>query len=154
MEGSPKVVDILNEALSAELTAVNQYFAAAKLADNWGYSKLAEHNREESIDEMRHAERLIERVLFLEGHPNMQRLFTVRVGESVREQFELDLEMEREAVQRYRRGIQTCIEEGDPGTRVLFEEKLREEEAHVDWLETQFEAMEQLGLQNYLLRWV
>lgn len=154
MQGSPKVVEFLNDALSAELTAINQYFVAAKLAANWGYEKLAKYQYEESLDEMRHAEALIERIVMLEGVPNMQRLYTVRVGESPVEQFELDLEMEREAVQRYRRGVGICVDEDDPTTRAFLERKLADEEEHVDWLETQFQVLDQLGFANYMLKWV
>lgn len=154
MQGSPRVLELLNEALTAELTAINQYFVASKMAADWGYDKLAEYDRKESIEEMEHAEKLIERILYLDGVPNMQRLFTVQVGESVLEQFQADLEMERGAVERYQRGIALCTEEGDPGTRTLLEGYLRDEEHHVDWLETQFAAIEQLGFENYMLRWV
>ncbi|HWB71390.1 MAG TPA: bacterioferritin [Egibacteraceae bacterium] len=154
MQGSPKVIEFLNEALTAELTAINQYFVASKMAANWGYDKLARHVYDESLGEMRHAESVIERIILLEGVPNLQRLFPVRVGETVVEQFELDLEMEREAVQRYRRGIGVCSEEGDPATRVFLEAQLVAEEEHVDWLETQFVAIEQLGFANYMLKWV
>ncbi|HUH06474.1 MAG TPA: bacterioferritin [Egibacteraceae bacterium] len=154
MQGSPRVIELLNEALTAELTAINQYFVASKMAADWGYDKLADYDRKESIEEMEHAEKLIERILFLDGVPNMQRLFTVQVGETVLEQFQADLEMERGAVERYQRGIALCAEEGDPGTRTLLESYLRDEEHHVDWLETQFVAIEQLGFENYMLRWV
>lgn len=154
MQGSPKVIEFLNEALTAELTAINQYFVASKMAANWGYEKLARYGYDESLGEMRHAESVIERIILLEGVPNLQRLFPVRVGETVVEQFELDLEMEREAVQRYRRGIRVCSDEGDPATRVFLEAQLAAEEEHVDWIETQFIAIEQLGFANYMLRWV
>ncbi|MDP8970610.1 MAG: bacterioferritin [Actinomycetota bacterium] len=154
MQGSPKVIEFLNEALTAELTAINQYFVASKMAASWGYEALAKHHYDESLSEMRHAESLIERIVMLEGVPNLQRLFTVAVGESVVEQFELDLQMEREAVQRYRRGVGVCMDEGDPTTRAFLETKLSDEEQHVDWLETQLTALDQLGFANYMLRWV
>ncbi|HVM21320.1 MAG TPA: bacterioferritin [Egibacteraceae bacterium] len=154
MQGSPRVIEILNEALTAELTAVNQYFIASKMAADWGYAKLAKEYYDESIGEMKHAETLIERILFLEGHPNLQRLFTVGVGESVVEQFRLNYEMEKAAVERYRRGISVCNEEGDPGSRAFLEEFLAEEEHHVDEAETQLANLEQLGEQLWLAKWV
>ena len=154
MKGSDAVVEILNEALTAELTAVNQYFIASKTAANWGYSRLAKDYYDESIAEMKHAEMLIERLLFLEGVPNMQRLFPVRVGESVIEQFRLNYEMEKEAVERYRRVIGICASEGDPGTRTLAEDFLREEEHHVDEAEAELDNLSQLGEQLWLAKWV
>lgn len=153
MHGSPKVIEVLNEALTAELTAINQYFIAAKMADDWGYPKLAESYREDSMGEMRHAESLIDRILFLEGTPNMQRLFSVQVGESPVEQFRLNYEMEKAAVERYRRGIGVCSEEGDPGSRVLLEGFLTEEEAHVNEAESQLENLEHLGEPLWLQKW-
>ena len=154
MQGSPKVIDALNEALTAELTAVNQYFIASKMAKDWGYAKLAKEYYDESIAEMRHAETLIERILFLDGHPNLQRLFTVGVGESVIEQFRLNYEMEKAAVDRYRRAVATCADEGDPGTRTLIEGFLREEEDHVDDAESELANLEQLGEALWLAKWV
>jgi bacterioferritin len=154
MQGSPKVIDVLNEALTAELTAVNQYFIASKMAADWGYAKLAKHYYDESIAEMRHAETLIERILFLEGTPNLQRLFTVAVGESVIEQFRLNFEMEKSAVERYRRGIAVCTEEGDPGSRTFLEEFLRDEEHHVDEAESELANLEQIGEQLWLTKWL
>jgi bacterioferritin len=150
VQGDPQVLELLNEVLTSELTAVNQYFIHAKLCDNWGYERLAEHIRNESIDEMKHAEMLIERILFLEGVPNMQRLFPVRVGETVHEQFELDLDVERESVLRLNAGIATCVAVADNASRALLEGILVGEEDHADWLETQLEAMRQVGEQNYL----
>jgi bacterioferritin len=154
MQGSPKVIDVLNEALTAELTAVNQYFIASKMAADWGYAKLAKNYYDESIAEMRHAETLIERILFLEGTPNLQRLFTVAVGESVVEQFRLNYEMEKGAVERYRRGIAVCSDEGDPGSRTALEDFLRDEEHHVDEAESELANLEQLGEQLWLAKWV
>jgi bacterioferritin len=154
MQGSKKVVELLNEALRAELTAVNQYLLAGKLAEEWGFPKLAAHAREEAAQEQGHATDLIDRILYLEGQPDMRVPGPVQVGTSVREQFGLDYEMEKAAVARYQRGIALCDKEGDPGTRVLLEGKLRDEEEHVAWLETQFAAIDQLGLERYLLRWV
>jgi bacterioferritin len=154
VQGSPQVIEILNEALTAELTAVNQYFIASKMAGNWGFPKLAKDYYDESIGEMKHAETLIERILFLEGVPNLQRLYTVQVGETVVEQVRLNLAMEVAAVERYRRGVAICADEGDPGTRSLLEEFLREEEHHVDEAEAQLENLELLGEQLWLAKWV
>jgi bacterioferritin len=150
MQGDPRVIDALNEVLTAELTAVNQYFIHAKMSANWGYERRATYVRDESIDEMKHAERIIERILYFDGTPNMQRLFPVRVGESVAEQLELDLGVEHEAVPRLNRGIALCVEVGDNGTRELLEEILVAEEEHVDWLETQLETIRQIGIEHYL----
>jgi bacterioferritin len=150
MQGDSEIIEILNDVLTAELTAINQYFIHAKMCDNWGFSRLADHTRHESIDEMRHAEQLIERVLFFDGVPNMQRLFPIKVGETVREQFELDLEVERQAVSRLNNGIAVCVAKGDNATRALLEGILVSEEEHADWLETQLEAMTLVGDQNYL----
>jgi bacterioferritin len=150
VQGDPDVIELLNEVLTAELTAVNQYFIHAKMMDNWGYERLAEHTRAESIDEMKHAERLIERILFLEGVPNMQRLYPVKVGETVPEQLRLDLEVEYTSIKRLNDGIAVAVEVGDNASRVLLETILVGEEDHADWLETQLEAMRQLGEQSYL----
>jgi len=154
MQGNPQVIEILNEALTAELTAVNQYFIASKMAADWGYAKLAKDYYDESIGEMRHAETIIERILFLEGVPNLQRLFTVQVGESVIEQFRANLDMEVAAVERYRRGVAICHEHGDPGTRSLLEQFLRDEEAHVDEAESELQNLEQIGEQLWLVKWL
>lgn len=151
MESSPRVLELLNDVLTAELTAVNQYFAHAKMCANWGYLHLAEKTRQESFGEMKHAEKLIERVLYLEGVPNLQRLGSVRVGETVPEQFAVDLDLEKGNIDRLNRGIGVCRDEGDHGTRLLLEEILAEEEGHADWLETQLELISQLGEQLYLL---
>ena len=150
MQGDSRVIEALNDVLTAELTAVNQYFIHAKMSANWGYRRRAELVRSESIDEMKHAERLIERILYFDGTPNMQRLFPVRVGESVSEQLELDLAVEHDAVPRLNRGIALCVEVGDNGTRELLEEILVSEEEHVDWLETQLETIRQIGVELYL----
>lgn len=153
MQGSAQVIEFLNEALTAELTAINQYFIASKMAANWGYPKLAAEYRDESMGEMRHAEELMDRILFLEGTPNMQRLFTVRVGEAPIEQFRLNYEMEKEAVQRYRRGERLCVDEGDAGSRALVERFLTEEEQHVDDIEAELENLGQIGEQLWLAKW-
>jgi bacterioferritin len=150
MQGDAEIIEILNDVLTAELTAINQYFIHAKLCDHWGYNRLAEKIREESIDEMKHADDLIERILFLDGMPNMQRLYPIRVGETVPEQFELDLELEYAAVKRFNDGIAASVTAGDNTTRAMLEEMLVSEEDHVDWLETQQEAIRQIGEANYL----
>lgn len=150
MQGEQRIIDILNDVLTAELTAVNQYFIHAKMCDNWGYKRLGEYVLHESIDEMRHADKLIERILFLEGVPNMQRLNPVRVGETVPEQFRLDLEVEYAAIKRLNDGISVCVEVGDNATRSLLESILVSEEEHADWLETQLEALSSVGEGNYL----
>ncbi len=150
MQGDDRVIEAMNEVLTAELTAINQYFIHAKMSANWGYERRAEHLRHESIDEMKHAERLIERILYFEGTPNMQRLFPVQVGESVEEQLRLDLGVEYEAVPRLNHGIALCVEVGDNGTREMLEDILVSEEEHVDWLETQLETIRQIGIENYL----
>jgi bacterioferritin len=150
MQGRSEVVELLNEVLTAELTAVNQYFIHAKMCSNWGYERLASKIRDESIDEMKHAESLIERILYLEGVPNLQRLGSVRVGETVPEQLNLDLAVEREAIERFNRGIRLCADLDDNGSRELLEDMLVSEEEHTDWLETQIELIRQVGLENYL----
>jgi bacterioferritin len=150
MQGDPSVLELLNDVLTAELTAVNQYFLHAKLCHHWGYERLADKIRRESIDEMRHVEQLTDRILYLEGVPNYQRLFSVRVGETVAEQFELDLETERESIKRLNDGIATCVAVGDNGSRELLAHMLVDEEEHADWLETQLEAIRQIGVENYL----
>lgn len=150
MKGDAKVIEALNDVLTAELTAINQYFIHSKMCDNWGYKRLAEHNRHEAIDEMKHADELIERILLLEGVPNVQRLGKVNVGETVREQFKLDLVLEKEAVARLNTAIELAVAAHDNGTRELFEGLLTSEEDHIDWLEAQHELIEQVGEQNYL----
>jgi bacterioferritin len=150
MQGSPAVLELLNDVLTAELTAVNQYFLHAKMCDNWGYHRLAHHDREESIGEMKDADHLIERILYLEGVPNLQRLGTVSVGETVPEQLRLDLELERAAIDRLNRGIALCVAEGDNGSRDLLEEILEGEEEHADWLETQLALLAAVGEAHYL----
>ena len=150
MQGNPAIIEMLNEVLTAELTAINQYFIHAKMCDNWGFDRLAEKIRDESIDEMKDAEALIERILYLDGVPNLQRLGPVMVGETVPEQFDLDLAVEVAAVERYNRGIALAVEHGDNGTRELFEKRLVGEESHADWLETQIELVRQVGIEQYL----
>jgi bacterioferritin len=150
MRGRPEIIELLNEVLTAELTAVNQYFGHAKMQKNWGYDSLADRTYHESVDEMKHADSLIERILYLEGMPNLQRLGPVRLGEDPIEQLRLDLEVEREAVERFNRGIGRCVEMGDNGTRELLADMLTSEEDHVDWLETQLSLVAALGEQLYL----
>jgi bacterioferritin len=150
MQSDPEIIEMLNEVLTAELTAVNQYFIHAKMCQNWGYDRLAEKVRHESIDEMKDADDFIERILYLEGVPNMQRLNPVRVGETVAEQLALDLELERDAIARFNRAIALAVEKGDNGSRELFENKLVGEESHADWLESQLELIRQVGIENYL----
>ena len=150
MNGSPVVLEALNEILTAELTTINQYFINAKMLANWGYERLAEKFMHESIDEMKDADKLIERILYLDGVPNMQRLFPVPVGESVLEQLQLALEVETEAIARYNRAIALTVSDGDNGTRELLAETLRGEESHADWLESQLELIDQVGIENYL----
>ena len=150
MKGSDKVIELLNDVLTAELTAINQYFIHAKMCADWGYARLASKIREESIDEMKHADEIIERILFLEGVPNVQRYGKITVGETVREQFELDLQLEYTAINRLRQGIAQCREELDEVSRDMLEHILTSEEEHTDWLETQLELIKQVGEQNYL----
>lgn len=150
MQGDPEIIEFLNEALTAELTAINQYFIHAKMCENWGFERLAKHNYDESIDEMKDAEKVIERILFLEGVPNLQRLGSVLVGETVPEQHRLDLQLEQAAVERYNRGVALAREKGDNGTAELLEELLTGEEHHADWIESQLFVIEQVGLENYL----
>ncbi|MCA9714822.1 MAG: bacterioferritin [Myxococcales bacterium] len=150
MKGNDKIIEKLNEVLTAELTAINQYFIHAKMCGNWGYSRLASKVRAESIDEMKHADTLIDRILYLDGIPNMQRLFKVNVGETVKEQFELDLELEKVAIARLNDAVALCRDLGDNGSREMLEHMLVSEEDHADWLETQLELMKQVGEQLYL----
>jgi len=150
MKGDKQVITLLNDVLTAELTAVNQYFLHARLCHHWGYERLYERVRKESIGEMKHADELIERILYLEGMPNVQRYGKVDVGQTVPEQFQLDLQVEYDAVKRLNEGIEACRTAGDNGTRTLLERILHEEEAHVDWLETQQETIKQVGAERYL----
>jgi bacterioferritin len=150
VQGNPEIIELLNDVLTGELTAINQYFIHAKMQDNWGYEHLAAHTRDESIDEMKHAEKLVERILFLDGTPNLQRLSPLRVGETVPEQLRLDLALEHEAIPRLNAGIAAAVAAGDNGTRDLLEDLLVEEEAHADWLETQLSVIAQVGEAHYL----
>lgn len=154
MRGDREIVELLNEQLTAELTAINQYFLHAKMQENWGYTKLAKHTRDESIEEMRHAEWLSERILFLEGLPNYQRLGTLNVGQSVPEQFRADMQIELDVIPRLQRGIELMRERGDITSANLFEKILADEEEHIDYLETQLELLDTLGEALYLSRHV
>jgi len=150
MKGHDDVLVLLNDVLTAELTAINQYFVDAKMCANWGYERLGHRFRDESIDEMKDADQLIERILYLDGIPNLQRLGAVRVGETVVEKLGLALELEKEAIDRLNRGIALCVERGDNGSRELLEDILEGEEEHADWLETQLELVRQVGDAHYL----
>ena len=154
MPGHPEIIDLMNDVLAAELTAVNQYFAHAKLQEHWGLLKLGKHTRDESFEEMRHAEEVIDRILYLDGHPNLQRLNQVRVGESVPEQFRIDLSLEEAALEHYNAGIARCAELGDNGTRQLLERFLADEEEHTDYLRTQLELIDRIGEANYLTQYL
>ncbi len=150
MRGDERVIEVLNEVLTNELTATNQYYLHYAMQKNWGFTRLAQHTYDESIDEMKHADQLIHRILFLEGHPNLQRLGALRIGEQVREQFQADMAIELFAVETLRRGVQVCRDADDTVTRLLFEGILSSEEEHVDWLETQLSLMDLLGDPDYL----
>jgi len=150
VRGDPEIISLLNEQLTSELTAINQYFLHAKMQQNWGLTKLAAYTRDESIDEMKHAEKITDRILFLEGLPNYQRLGTLRIGQTVREQLESDLAIELAVVERLRPGIIMCREKGDATTANLFEEILADEEHHIDYLETQIGLIGKLGEALYL----
>ncbi|WP_062988073.1 bacterioferritin [Nocardia anaemiae] len=153
MEGDKEIISVLNEQLTAELTAINQYFLHAKMQDNWGFTKLAKHTRHESIDEMKHAEVLTDRILFLEGLPNYQKLNPLRIGQTVPEQLRADLKIEMEAVDRLRGGIELMRSRGDITSARIFEAILEDEESHVDYLETELDLLEKLGEQLYLQRY-
>ena len=150
MKAKEGVVDLLNQILTVDLTAINQYFIHAEMCRNWGYERLYHKLRDSSITEMKDAQRIIEHILYLEGMPNLQRLGTVRVGENVEEHLRLDLEAERSAVSLFATAIAHCARVEDYTTRNILEEMIRDEEEHVDWLETQLETIGQVGLQNYL----
>ena len=150
MQGDPEVIEFLNEQLTGELTAINQYFLHAKMQENFGWTKLAKYTRHESFDEMKHAEVLTDRILFLEGLPNYQRLFHVRVGQTVKEMFEADRQVEVEAIDRLRRGIEVMRAKGDITSANIFESILADEEHHIDYLDTQLELVEKLGEALYI----
>lgn len=150
MKGDAKVLAVLQEVLKAELTAINQYFLHAEMCENWGYEKLASYVRKESIDEMKHAEKLMERILYLDGTPNMSDYFKINIGNTVEQQFKNDLQVEYDAVKRLNDGVHICSAQNDAGSRELLEHILVDEEHHVDWLEAQLTLIEQMGIQNYL----
>ena len=154
MQGDPEVLKVLNEQLTSELTAINQYFLHSKMQDNWGFTELAEHTRKESFDEMRHAEAITDRIIILDGLPNYQRLFSLRVGQTVREQFEADLTIEYEVLARLKPAIIMCRAKEDSTSANLFEMIVADEEQHVDYLETQLELMNKLGEELYLAQCV
>ena len=149
MQGDPEVLKLLNEQLTSELTAINQYFLHSKMQENWGFTELAKHTRAESFDEMKHAEEITDRILLLEGLPNYQRLFSVRIGQTLREQFEADLAIEVEVVERLKPGIVMCREKQDSTSANLLEGIMADEESHIDYLETQLELMDKLGEELY-----
>ncbi|HVO62742.1 MAG TPA: bacterioferritin [Terriglobales bacterium] len=150
MKGDAKVIAVLNEVLKAELTAINQYFLHAEMCENWGYEKLATHTRKESIEEMQHAEKLMERILYLDGTPNMTDYFKINIGPNVKAQLQNDLNVEYDAVKRLNRGVALCVQVGDNGSRELLESILTDEEEHIDWLEAQLHAIGEMGIENYL----
>jgi bacterioferritin len=150
MKGDSAVIDALNDLLTAELTAINQYFVHAKMCSNWGYKKLAAKKRQESMEEMKHADSVIERILFLDGVPNMQRLYPVRVGEEPIEQHRLDLAVEVEAHERLNKAIALAVSRSDNGTRDLLESILKAEEDSIDWLESQLHIVDEIGRERYL----
>ena len=150
MQGKAEVIEALNRALTVELTAINQYFCQAKMCKNWGLTRLAKKHYEESIGEMKHADKIIERILFLEGVPEIARYDVIRVGTDVKEQLENDLKLEMGGVRHYNAAIELCSKLHDHGTREVLEPILTESEEHVDWLETQLYRIEKVGIQNYL----
>jgi len=150
MKAKEGVVNILNKVLTVDLTAINQYFVHAKMCENWGYERLHHTVRERSIDEMKDAEELIEHILYLEGVPNVQRLNTVHVGETVPEQLKLDLQAEQEMLALLNEGIVHCVNVGDFTTRHMLEDMAKDVDGHIDWIEVQLETIKQVGLENYL----
>jgi bacterioferritin len=150
MKGNEEVIQVLQDVLCAELTAINQYFIHARMCDNWGYNRLAEYIKKESVEEMQHAQKVIDRILYFDGAPNMQKYMKINVGHDVQEQFHHDLDLEYQAVARLNKGIELARAQGDNGTRALLEEILRDEEEHVDWLEAQLHMIKEMGAENYL----
>ena len=150
MKGDPKIIAILNEVLKAELTAINQYFLHAEMCENWGYQRMAKHTRKESIEEMQHAEILMERILLLDGAPNMSDYFKINVGQTVKDQLKNDLDLEYAAVKRLNDGIKASVAAGDNGSRELLEKILIDEEHHIDWLEGQLYMIKEMTYENYL----
>ncbi len=150
MKGNPKVLQVLNGVLKAELTAINQYMCHAEMCENWGYRELSTKVREEAMGEMKHAELIMERILFLDGMPNMSDYFKINIGKTVKEQLENDLALELDAVPNLNEGIKTCLAADDNGTRDLLQKILDDEERHVDFLESQLHVIKEIGIQNYL----
>jgi bacterioferritin len=150
MKGDQKIIEMLNKALTLELSAINQYFLQARMCDNWGYVKLGAHHYAESIDEMKHADELIKRILFLEGTPNITKYGPIRIGADVKAQLENDVLTESEAIKAYNEGIQACIEAKDSGSREILEILLKGSEESLDWIETQLNILKNIGLDNYL----
>ena len=152
MKGKPEVINVLSEALKEELAAINQYMLHAEMQEHWGYKKLGKFTKKQSIDEMKHAEQLMERILFLEGMPNMTDMDKLHIGKNVSQQIENDLALERGAVVSYNKAVETCRRVGDNATADFLKDILKDEEQHVDFLETQLDLIEQIGLQNYLAK--
>ena len=150
MKGDPKVIAFLNQVLKAELTAINQYFLHAEMCENWGYERPAKKVKKESIEEMVHAEKCMERILYLDGTPNMTDYFKINIGATVEAQFKNDLQLEYDAVKRLNDGIKLCTAANDGGSRELAEKVLGDEEHHIDWLEGQLHAISEMGIANYL----
>ena len=150
MQGDKEILVALNDILTSELTAINQYFIHYKMLENWGYLRLGQKKREESIEEMKHADKIIERILYLDGVPNLQRLGPVRVGEEPIEMHKLDLDLEREAVARLNQAIALCLDKKDAGTRELLESLLEDEEDSIEWLEAQLYIVKDIGRERYL----
>jgi bacterioferritin len=150
VKGDPKVIAVLQQVLKAELTAINQYFLHAEMCENWGYYKMAGLTKKESIEEMGHAEVLIERILYLDGTPNMSDYFKINIGDSVKAQLQNDLQLEYDALKRLNDGIKLCVAAGDNGSRELLNKILSDEEHHIDWLEGQLHAIDEIGIENYL----
>ncbi len=150
MKGDPKVIAVLNQVLKAELTAINQYFLHAEMCENWGYKRMGKLVKKESIEEMQHAEILMERILYLDGTPNMSDYFKINIGQTLKAQIQNDLNLEYEAVKRLNAGIETCVKAGDNGSRELLEKILTDEEHHIDWLEAQLHVIAEAGIENYL----
>lgn len=150
MKGDAKIIAILNEVLKAELTAINQYFLHAEMCENWGYQRMAKHTRKESIEEMQHAEILMERILLLDGSPNMSDYFKINIGQNLKQQLQNDLDLEYTAVKRLNDGVKACVAAGDSGSRELLEKILIDEEHHIDWLEGQLYMIKEMSYENYL----
>ncbi len=150
MKGDPKILDLLNTILTHELTSINQYWIHARMCENWGYKRLWEKIRAEAIDEMKHADIIVARILFLEGVPNLQRLNSIAVGETVLEQFKLDLAAEHAIIPQLNQALHLCQKQNDHGTFDLLQKILVSEEEHTDWLESQLDLIKQIGLENYL----